>query len=242
MEREIGMLQKLSTREKILICLVVWVAGAYLFYRLAYEPLSKEVSKLEQQNHTLMQQAAATRKIDQNKDKFNSERKRYEQEYTVLAQPVPINPYIPEVITFMEKTALKSNAQLVSIKYSQKPETNVKNAQTLDFDMSVSGSYYNLVTFLEALEKAPRKYNCMTATLQTQEKKQETVTIPAETAEAEPTTVEPPKLTGVDRYDPNNKVMNVTVQTYYYGKNWPGIPAAKEIEPSKAGRDNPFNL
>lgn len=262
MEREENNL-KLSTREKILICLVVWTGGIYLYHHFIYAPLHNEVVKRQKQNEILKHELTEAREIDADKNSIDTRKKGCEIEYGLLVRQIPVYPYIPEIIAFIEDIAGQSMAHLLSIDYQPAGNENIsqgksssETTQSLDFAVSASGNYYELVAFLELLEQASRIYNVTAIKLEMQEKKMEQVTLlPLQTetnqsAELSPTqaatdeTAEPsPQLKGWDRFDSDNIIMNVKLQAYCYGKTIPGaVDIDKTIDPVGGGRDNPFNF
>lgn len=237
---------RLSNREKVLLSLLVWMLLFYVFYFHFYSPLNQKVTILVEQNNKLRQELISAKHMDKNQNLVNDRHNKYQIELAKLNLLIPCSPGIPEVIAFLEETSLQSKAILQGINYRDKIKDEEKfkdtSAGTLDFEVEVAGSYYDLLTFLRYVDKAPRIYNFNHLKLAAVPKQEETVA--GESDAVSLTAVQRPEFKGGERFDGNNILMTVNLTTYFYkGMVLPmdKFSIDKKVKPADTGRDNPFN-
>ncbi|MGI5921031.1 MAG: type II secretion system protein GspM [Syntrophomonadaceae bacterium] len=155
---------QLSKREKVLLGLLVWLTGIYIFYYYIYEPLNHQVKDLVSDNTRLRAQLMEVRQLEREKDMTNSRYSRCEAELASLTRQVPDSPDVPGVIAFLEETAQKAQTRLNGISYGNKTSENTTRqtepamAIPVHFEIMAAGNYYDLLTFLKHVEQAPRLY------------------------------------------------------------------------------------
>ncbi|HBQ86321.1 MAG TPA: hypothetical protein DER33_02625 [Syntrophomonas sp.] len=240
---------KLSLREKLMVCLLVWVVGIYLFYNYAYTPVKNQATDWVQKNDVLREQLISAREIDNNIKGLENSRQNYQEKYTDLARQVPSAEYMPEVIDFVEQTAADSGLDLVLFNYekdagtqssggsNEKPETGA-GAGSIIFDLTGRGSYYDIVTFLESLQEAPRIYSVTEVALLAGQRK---IQMPEAVQEGGASPAAGAELNGVSAFDPDDIMLSLKFKAYYDGKIIPGVTEVdNRVEPVSSQRDNPF--
>jgi Tfp pilus assembly protein PilO len=240
---------KLSLREKLMVCLLVWVVGIYLFYNYAYTPVKNQATDWVQKNDVLRKQLISAREIDENIKGWENSRQDYQEKYTNLAQQVPSAEYMPEVIDFVEHTAADSGLDLVLFNYEKdagakssggsndKPETGA-GARSIIFELTGRGSYYDIVTFLDSLQEAPRIYSVTEVALLAG---QRNIQMPEAIQEGGASPAAGAQLNGASAFDPDDIMLSLKFSAYYDGKVIPGITEVDNpVEPVSSQRDNPF--
>lgn len=243
---------KLSIREKIMVCLLVWALGIYLFFNYVYSPLKHEASDWEEKNILLREQLISARQIDKSfKALDDKKQQRSQDRYTTVARQVPSMEYIPEIVAFIEDSSNESGLELLLLNYrkegagedrlknqNNKSSPSVSGVKNLNFNLTGRGSYYDTVTFIESLEKAARIYSISEIALSAEERK---IAAPAGVSEGEVSDPPASVLKGASRFDPNNITLNMKIRTYCDGKALPGIKDIDNpVAPVSSQSDNPF--
>lgn len=241
---------KFSLREKLMLCLLIWAVGVYLFYNYAYTPVNRAASDWMEKNSLAREQVEAARKIDQEMKGMQDRQQSYQERYAALAQQLPASEYLPEMVAFVDKTAADAGMTLKLFNHQKvdavkaNPEGNTVDmpaagVKSLDCTLSGSGTYYQLVTFMKSLEQAPRIYNMNNIVLSAAQRQIHTIAVPTAAGEAPPAPIA--ELKGSAQYDPDHILLNLTLQAYCDGKAVPGIKDIDQtVEPVSTQRDNPF--
>lgn len=241
---------KLSLREKLMVCLLVWAVGIYLFYNYAYTPVKNEAFDWEEKNTLLGEQVISARQMDKNLKGMEDKQERRQDRYVALARQVPSMEYIPEIVAFVEDASEESGLDLMHFNYqidagadrsdgkSNNQSAPVDGVKNLDFNLTGWGSYYDALTFIESMEQAARIYNVREVALLANERSSEK---PVQVSAGELSPSPAPELKGTSRFDPNHITLTMRFRTYCDGKAIPGInDVDNPIEPVSSKNDNPF--
>lgn len=229
----------LSKREQTLLLILIILLSFYLFNILLYQPLRQDTVKLTAENlklKTLIENQQA--EVERGQD-WESERSKLEIKYQQMMVKLPEKAYLPETISYLEKSAEGSAVILQNINYHALPSADQQPgssnaAKPCDFTLSARGSYYNLLTLLSKIEEAPRLYVINGVELIAPEVSPpivEGVEIPASPqVESMPSTM----LEG------SNLVMRMQLTTYYDPASMSKITGMPEKIPPGEGKENPF--
>lgn len=250
---------KLSQREKILIGLLLILGVIYACYNFAYKPGKIAREQLQQENRVLKSLIKRGENAKTQNTGIVQERTGIAKLGNKLMIQVPTRAQVPETMAFLKKTASESHVSLKSLNYtapqaskdnhssgSQKTGEELAKVQVLDYNITVQGSYNNLLAFLLKIENAPRLYiisNCsMTAAAKKIDEKAVSEDLQSN-PEAEPG-AEPVPLPSVPKgsavYDGSNIKLNLKFAAYCDEEPIPEFKI-KEVEvPIAAGRTNPF--
>jgi len=181
---------KLSKREKILICFLLVAGGIYVFYNYVYQPVREKTMLLADENGRLkaaIQVAERARTIHAD---IGVEKEKIKEEYEELALKVPESPYLPEVISYLEDSAGEAGVKLLSLssqesipedelqvmgmgqltgesssKQEKETDNELEGVNAYSLYLTVRGSYYNILTYMLKIEKAPRIYTIDSVTM-----------------------------------------------------------------------------
>lgn len=143
----------LSRRDQSLLALLVVVVVGFAFFRLAYMPLSKEITTVAADNQQLQTEKQrlqvkikkAPVKIESTEDKFAHLNKR-----------LPTEDEMIPLLTMLDETTGKYNLPFASLDYKGAEQPDETGAQTLVFSIGTKGNITQLFKFLDELEKAER--------------------------------------------------------------------------------------
>ncbi len=184
---------KLSKREKILLCFLLVAAGIYVFYNYVYQPVREKTMLLADENGRLkaaIQVAERARTTHADIGDIGVEKEKIKEEYEELALKVPESPYLPEVISYLEDSAGEAGVKLLSLsnqesipedelqvmgmgqltggsssKQEKEPDNELEGVNAYSLYLTVRGSYYNILTYMLKIEKAPRIYTIDSVTM-----------------------------------------------------------------------------
>lgn len=247
---------KLSRREKILLGILLILSLIYAYYNLAYKPGKIAREQLLQENRVL-------KSLTESGESAMVQTSNIEQDITGIAKlgnelmaAVPARARVPETIAFLKKTAFDTHVDLKAINYAapnknnstdkQKNKEKLEKVRILDYNITVQGTYNNLLAFLLKMENTPRLYtisNCqMTAAAKKNDEKalSEALQSSLETEQGAPPAPFPSIPKGSAVYDGNNIKLNLKFSAYYDEETIPGLNAKEDEVPVAAGRINPF--
>ncbi|MEA4923975.1 MAG: type 4a pilus biogenesis protein PilO [Syntrophomonadaceae bacterium] len=159
----------LSTRERALLGLFFVLGCVFLLDQYLFKPLDQEARQLIAENNRLheeLQDIEERITRYQAMEKSESQPQAYYQE---LLEAIPQSPLIPDIIDFLETKARGNKIKLSSIHYKENktrpsdskpagPGLQPASLEPVNFQIVAGGSYYNLLSFVLALENAPRIY------------------------------------------------------------------------------------
>ncbi len=178
---------KLSKRELALFGLLIVVGGSYLLYYFVFYPLNLQITQMKAENISLRNELQEMKSKGARPGDFLLKKQQIWYNYERILLKMPQSPMIPNIIDFMEKSALEAGVKLLSISYKESPvdkknldttkiepsitegtsdsNTILKNiekggsmAQAANFQLAARGTHLNLLSFLLKIENAPRIY------------------------------------------------------------------------------------
>ncbi len=160
---------KLSTREAALLGLLLVLGGVFLINHYVFQPLTthKQQLVLENNNLTLDLQALQNR-ISKYQSMERDERKSRD-DYQRMLEAVPQSSMISSIIDYLELSAREAHVKLITIRYKEsalddpalkfaESRTDLTQIMPVNFQIVVSGSHFDLLSFILEIENAPRIY------------------------------------------------------------------------------------
>lgn len=165
---------KISRREKILLLVVVYLLVVFGGYKFIVAPTQAKLAEAQEVNRQLDQ--LIQQSVQGGKPKGDSDISVSKEllAYQKLAQQLPQDKQLVELIDQIGKTANKNKVTLLTVAYvdskqkttaekfveqnsgSQDNQAAVMGVSKMDLDLSISGSYYHLLGFLQDLQKSAR--------------------------------------------------------------------------------------
>ncbi|HWP95927.1 MAG TPA: hypothetical protein VN426_03685 [Syntrophomonadaceae bacterium] len=201
----------LSRREIVLISILLLAGTLYAFYNYLYMPVRSRTEALKTENNQLQAQLSEAEQAKTSKKNPADDVKKLQNEYKVLLNKVPEDPYVPEMMVYIADSARDSKVKLNSLdyKYDEKsapaasasengtakqgdadkanPSATYRSSQ---LDVEVVGDYNELLNFLLKIENAPRLYVLSSAKFDAGKRKAPEVVVnaPEQTAAAKTST------------------------------------------------------
>lgn len=159
----------MSRREKILLMILFLLAGGYVYYQFLLSPLQSRIYLLAGENGRLTARIAAMEQKSRQQEGTAISEDEIDLRLGKLMEKIPNNPYIPEVIAFMEHSAEESEVSLLEASLEMEPPSSavqsdpgqprpVYQYQTLN--ITVQGSYEALFLYIDKIEnRAARIFN-----------------------------------------------------------------------------------
>lgn len=123
--------------------------GAWVFLA----PQSSGISRLRAAVSERQNLLQARKDIVAKVASLNAEYKKKSSDIARLSAIVPVKKSVPEIVSATEHIATQSGIQLVGISVADDKSAADSNYKTLVIDMSLSGSYLSLISFLDAAER-----------------------------------------------------------------------------------------
>lgn len=145
----------MTRREKILLTILFLLAGGYGFCQFLLNPLQSRIHMLAEENEHLSAQIAAVEQKNRQAAGEVMSEDEMELRLGKLTEKIPDDPYIPEVIAFMERCAEERGASLLEATLEPVPpaarsDPGVYQYQTLN--ITVQGSYEALFLYVDEIE------------------------------------------------------------------------------------------
>jgi Tfp pilus assembly protein PilO len=179
---------KISRREKILIVLAVYALMMFGGYKYIISPTQAELSKVKAANASIDQQLQKAVSDGKLNNSYQSAISKGLANYLELEEQLPRDKQLVELVDQLGTLADENKVTLLSVGYTdtnqqtateklaaqanQKPATQtVAGTSNMNLSLSTSGTYYHLLSYLQALEKAPRIIVVQSATISVGQKK-----------------------------------------------------------------------
>lgn len=247
---------KFSRREQLLLTILIVAVIVYAFYCFLYLPVHEQRLQLITENskiQTLLQQNAE----QMAKKKYDIDAIR--QEFTSLAAKLPDSPFLPEMLSSLNKIAQDKSVKLLSFSFNNaslepaknpteillqnelksdsiintKKANNKKSSslQEIKFSIQALGSYPNIASYILALEKQARFLVFYSIKLAAGDKKAEHLPLDEHGNAIE---LPPSKLV-----DPDNIKCTIEVSIFYDTNSFADITGIPELQVGP-GKENPF--
>lgn len=156
---------KLSKREAVLLGLLLVLGGVYLTNHYIFQPLRTHKQLLISENNRLTMELQVLQTRIGKYQSMEQNESQIRDDYQSMLAEVPQSPMIPSIIDYIETSARNAQVKLLSIRYkenvvvaSNAARSGSENMQVIpvNFQISASGSYFDLLSFVLEIENAPR--------------------------------------------------------------------------------------
>ncbi|ACM21411.1 type IV pilus biogenesis protein PilO [Geotalea daltonii FRC-32] len=148
---------KLPAKQKLgLLFLIIGLLGAGFFFGL-YQPKLKEFKTLQTQLEDLSRQASEAQKLANNLPKYKQEYEQLQNELKLALTELPNQKEIPSLLTSIANAG--KSAGLEFLLFKPKPEEPKDFYAAVPVDISVSGTFYQIGSFFQAVSALPRIVN-----------------------------------------------------------------------------------
>jgi len=157
MDPQIEKILKLPTRQKAaLLAVLLLLEGAAIFYTM-YQPRMNEYAALQAKLEDLQRQIQDNRRIANNLPRYKSEYEQLKQDLDSALTELPNQKEIPSLLTSI--SSLGKGAGLDFLLFRPRPEAPRDFYAEVPVDIAVSGTFYNVADFFEAVARLPRIVN-----------------------------------------------------------------------------------
>lgn len=157
MNPQIEKLIKLPTKQKVaLLGLLVLLIGAAFFFTI-YQPKLKQLGENQKRLEELKAQASEAQKLANNLPKYKMEYDQLQTELKKALTELPNQQEIPSLLTSIANAG--KGAGLEVLLFKPKPEEPKEFYAAVPVEISVSGSFYSIAEFFQAVSALPRIVN-----------------------------------------------------------------------------------
>jgi Tfp pilus assembly protein PilO len=210
---------KISRREKILLVIAVYALMIFFGLKYIISPTQAELSKVKSAKVSIDQQVQKAVQDGKQNSNYQSAISRELGSYLQLEKQLPRDRQLVELVDQIGTMAVNSNVTLLSVTYTDAKQPaadpNAKQqaasgTSNMELTLSTSGTYYNLLSYLQDLEQSPRIIVVQSAMLSVGQKK-EVGTAATPVQNTSPVRVIPE----ITKYDLGNVQMNLQITSYY---------------------------
>lgn len=146
---------RLKQRDITLIVLVVVAAALAGWYFLMYQPKLDEIAGLEDERSRLELEVQRGEAAEKNLPALREEVAQLELERVAFLAQLPLESDVAGVLEQLRVSAADAGVELQQLSRSGAGE-NIQDVRPLGFQVSTSGDFAQLVTFLQAVEELQR--------------------------------------------------------------------------------------
>ncbi|PMP69002.1 MAG: hypothetical protein C0190_00705 [Thermodesulfobacterium geofontis] len=143
-----------TKREKVLLVLVTIILPFFLFYKFYYIPLKEKINNLKEDIKKIELEIAKLEnfvKREKAIEEIVRNRKKFLEEIKII---LPTEKEIPQLIKNVSEIAKKNKLEILRFMPRQEERQNYYNV--IPFDMELKGYFYDILKFLNEVEKLPR--------------------------------------------------------------------------------------
>lgn len=231
-----------KNRQLILALALVLVLIAFAYYRLLWSPLSARLDTAVATTQQLEAALLEARTAEKSLNRLEEQRQARRQAYEEMLVKIPVSPGLPELIDLVGRTASDNGCQLKSIAYSERGtssspaaaqgQSSAPAVKSVTMSVTVNGGYYDIKSFLMALEEAPRLLSLSNINLSR-----------AETAPPSPEALGAGGQGNGQVSQPADELSLTLDVTAYYDERVPaGLESGwpDQVKPTDKVRENPF--
>lgn len=159
----------LSTRENILIGLLLVLGCVFLFDQYVFQPMTRYNQQLNNENNSLSTELQANANKSIQYQSLETEGPAKQEDYQEMLNALPDSPMISDTIDYLENRAQENNVKLISIQYKENQAGSPASqsawageqqdsAIPVRYQIVANGSHNDLLSFVLTLENAPRIY------------------------------------------------------------------------------------
>jgi Tfp pilus assembly protein PilO len=149
-------LRNLKQRDLALAVVVLTVLGAALWWFYLYQPAQERIASLELEIGQLDMDIARGEAARRNLPALREAVAELERDRLEFLAQLPRESEVAELIVQLQDAASRSQVGLQGLNRSGNPNSDVIGVRPIDFSLSASGSYFELMTFLQELEALRR--------------------------------------------------------------------------------------
>ena len=164
---------KISRREKILLLLAIYLLIIFGGYKLIIAPTRAKLAEVKTTNSQIDQAVQSAVQGGKQKDESESAISKELARYMKLEEQLPQDKQLVELVDQIGTMANENKVTLLSVNYTDSKgktatekvadqangkdnQSTVTGASKMNLTLSITGSYYHLLGFLQDLEKSPR--------------------------------------------------------------------------------------
>ncbi|MGC9017173.1 MAG: type 4a pilus biogenesis protein PilO [Caldimicrobium sp.] len=143
-----------TKREKVLLVLVTIILPFFLFYKFYYLPLKEKINNLKEDIKKIELEIAKLEnfvKREKAIEEIVRNRKKFLEEIKIF---LPTEKEIPQLIKNVSEIAKKNKLEILRFMPRQEERQNYYNV--IPFDMELKGYFYDILKFLNEVEKLSR--------------------------------------------------------------------------------------
>ncbi|MGC8965542.1 MAG: type 4a pilus biogenesis protein PilO [Caldimicrobium sp.] len=143
-----------TKREKVLLVLVTIILPFFLFYKFYYLPLKEKINNLKEDIKKIELEIAKLEnfvKREKAIEEIVRNRKKFLEEIKIF---LPTEKEIPQLIKNVSEIAKKNKLEILRFMPRQEERQNYHNV--IPFDMELKGYFYDILKFLNEVEKLSR--------------------------------------------------------------------------------------
>ncbi|MGC9141408.1 MAG: type 4a pilus biogenesis protein PilO [Caldimicrobium sp.] len=143
-----------TKREKVLLVLVTIILPFFLFYKFYYIPLKEKINNLKEDIKKIELEIAKLEnfvKREKAIEEIVRNRKKFLEEIKIF---LPTEKEIPQLIKNVSEIAKKNKLEILRFMPRQEERQNYYNV--IPFDMELKGYFYDILKFLNEVEKLSR--------------------------------------------------------------------------------------
>lgn len=180
---------KISRREKILLLIAVYLLIIFGGYKLIIAPTRAKLAEVKTTNSQIDQAVQNAVQGGKQKDESESTIGKELANYMKLEEKLPRDKQLVELVDQIGTMAGENKVTLLSVNYtdskaktaeqkvadqtkSNQNQSTVTGASKMDLTLSITGSYYHLLSFLQDLQKSPRIIVVNSASMSVGQKKE----------------------------------------------------------------------
>lgn len=148
---------KLPDYQKIAIALILFVGILVLFHFLVNKKLKVEVTNLELERGQLVDERDRTRQIAENKDQFERDVERLNEELSRALKELPNQREIPGLLRNISHLGRKNGLEFQL--FHPLPEVRRDFYAEVPVEIVVTGTYHEVALFFDRVGKLPRIVN-----------------------------------------------------------------------------------
>ncbi|MGC8872179.1 MAG: type 4a pilus biogenesis protein PilO [Caldimicrobium sp.] len=143
-----------TKRQKVLLVLVTIILPFFLFYKFYYLPLKEKINNLKEDIKKIELEIAKLEnfvKREKAIEEIVRNRKKFLEEIKIF---LPTEKEIPQLIKNVSEIAKKNKLEILRFMPRQEERQNYYNV--IPFDMELKGYFYDILKFLNEVEKLSR--------------------------------------------------------------------------------------
>lgn len=148
---------QLTRRQRVLICIGVFVLLVGGFFYFMYLPKIKQIDTLGKQKTSLQRQLATAKQKASQLEEYRAKKKKAEEDFMIAKAVLPETKEIPSLLTNISQAG--QDAGLEFLLWQPKSEVVKDFYAEIPVDIKVTGNYHNVATFFDNVSRLYRIVN-----------------------------------------------------------------------------------